>query len=125
MIVGSFVGAVIGLVLGTLVNGILVWIVGRLGIGMKVDGLGSAFLAGFLIALGAVLAGILWTLTGGTPSTGLAGVVSNLIIATAVLLAIGRALPGVEVRGVWGALLAAIAIAVVGWLLALLLGALV
>lgn len=124
MVVGSLVGAVIGLVLGTLVNGVLVWIVGRLGIGMKVDGFRSAFIAGFLIALGGVLAGILWNITGGTPSTGLAGAISNLIIATAVLFGIGRALPGVEVKGWGGALVAAIAIAVVGWLITLLLGAL-
>jgi type VI protein secretion system component VasK len=60
--VGTLVGAGIGVVLGTLINSILIWIIGKLGLGMKVDGFGSALAAGFFIALGAAIAAILWGL---------------------------------------------------------------
>ena len=55
MEIGSIIGAIIGVALGTVVYGILIWIVGKLGLGLKVDGFPSALLAGLLVAMDALV----------------------------------------------------------------------
>lgn len=124
MLIGSLIGAIIGIVIGTFVNGILIWIVAKLRLGMEVDRLSAAFLAGFLVAVGGALAGVLWNLIGSTPDSGLSGAISHLIVATAVLRAAGNAIPGLRVKGWGGALVAALAIGAVAWLISLAVSAL-
>ncbi len=121
MEIGVIVGAIIGIALGTVINGILIFIVGKLKLGMEVSSFGSALLAGLLVAIGAAIASLIWAATGQTPTTGLAGAVINLIVAAAILKAIGNALKGVTVNGWSGALVAAVAIAVISWLISLVL----
>jgi uncharacterized membrane protein YvlD (DUF360 family) len=123
MVVGSLVGAVIGIALGTLVNGILIWTIGKLRLGMEVEKVSAAFLAGLIVAAGGVFAGWLYTLFGSAPTGGLAGAIIRLIVAAGVLRAIGEALPGLRVKGWGGAFVAALAIAALGWLLSLVVGA--
>lgn len=55
----------------------------------------------------------------------LLGAIVNLIIAALVLMLAGNFVSGLRVKGFLGALIAAIAIGLVGWLLAWLVGLLV
>ena len=47
----EIVGLLIGVVLGALISGFVIWIVGKLGLGLEVDGFGSAFVAAIVIAI--------------------------------------------------------------------------
>jgi hypothetical protein len=51
MLVGSLIGAIIGIVISTVISGFLIWLVGKLGLGIEVSGFGPAFMTGFVIAL--------------------------------------------------------------------------
>lgn len=118
---GLIVGAIIGVVLATFMNAILIFIVGKLKLGMEVAGFGAALLAGLLVAVGSAIAALLWSLIGQAPAGGMAGALINLIVAAAILLAIGNALKGVTVKGWTGALVAAVAIAALSWLIGTML----
>jgi len=97
------------------VSAIVILIVGKMNLGLTVKSFGSAIMAAIVIALVAGL--IVWglgifgiTLTGGW----LAAIV-NLIVAALVLMIADKFLPGTEVHGFMGAIIAALAIGVVGW----------
>lgn len=97
------------------VSAIVILIVGKLNLGLTVKSFGSAILAAIVIALVAAL--VVWglglfgiTLTGGW----LAAIV-NLIVAALVLMVADKFLSGMEVHGFMGAIIAALAIGVVGW----------
>jgi putative membrane protein len=112
----------IALALIGLFSGFAIWIVSKLKLGLHVDGFGSAFVAGMVIA---VVAGILTWLLGiaGIPdSAGLIGGAVHLIISIIVLMISARLLPGLKVAGFTGALVASIAIGAFYWLGGLLLG---
>jgi hypothetical protein len=55
---------------------------------------------------------------------GLLGLIVYLVVAAVVLMISDKFVPGMKVNGFGGAIIAAIAIAVVSWLFGLLLGAL-
>jgi putative membrane protein len=119
----TIVGAVVGLLLGALLSGLAIWVVGKLGLGLDVSGFGPAFLTALVIA---VISGALtWLLNalGVTIGSGIVGAIIHLIIAAIVLMVGSSIVPGVRVRGFGGALIAAAAIAVVIWLVALVVGA--
>jgi putative membrane protein len=119
----SILGAIVGILIGALVTGLIIWIVGKLGLGLEVSGFGPAYIAAIVIAV--VSGVIMWLLglLGIQVGGGWLGAIVNLIIAAVVLLISGRIVPGLRVKGFGGALIAAIAIGVVGWLISLLLGA--
>lgn len=111
------IGVLIGIVLAGLVSGVIIWIVGRLGLGLVVSGFAPALLAAFVIA---ILSGaITWLLTtsGLNIDGGFVGGIIHLLIAALVLLLSSRIVPGMMVQGPVGALIAALAIGVVGWLI--------
>jgi uncharacterized membrane protein YvlD (DUF360 family) len=117
MAIGLIIGAIIGIAIGTVIYGILLWIVGKLGLGLKVDSFLSALLAGLLVAIvGAFAVWISSALNLQVPE-GLAGAIIQLVFTAGVLRAVGNSLQGVEVDGWKGAFLAAVAIAVIGWLI--------
>jgi putative membrane protein len=119
----NILGIIVGILIGALVTGLIIWIVGKLGLGLEVDGFGPAYIAAIVIA---VVSGIiLWLLglLGITISSGLVGAIVHLIIAAVVLMISGRIVRGLRVKGFGGALVGAIAIGAVGWLITLLLGA--
>ena len=117
MAIGFIIGLIIGIAIGTVIYGILLWIVGKLGLGLKVDSFPSALLAGLLVAVvGAIAVWIGSALNLQAPQ-GLTGAVVQLVFTAAVLRAVGNSLKGVEVDGWKGAFLAAVAIAVIGWLI--------
>ncbi len=120
MEIGAWIGAVIGVVIGALISGAVLWIVGKLRLGLTVESFGSAVLAGLLIGL---LTSIAVALIG--DPGGWIGAVINLVIAAIVILFAGKALKGLSVDGFAGALLAALAIAAIYWLLNLVAAGLV
>ena len=120
----NIVGLIISILIGALVSGFIIWIVGKLGLGLEVSGFGAAFIAAIVIAV--VSGVIMWLLglLGIQVGGGWLGAIVSLIIAAVVLLISGSIVPGLKVKGFGGALVAAITIGVVQWLIGLLLGAL-
>ncbi len=114
----SIVGLLIGVVIGALISGFVIWIVGKLGLGLEVDGFGSAFIAAIVIAVVGAAVNWLLTVLGISFGGNWLGAVLQLIIAAVVLLISDRFLKGLRVAGFVGALVAAIAIGAVYWLIA-------
>ncbi len=105
-----------------LISGFVIWIVGKLRLGLEVDGFGSAFIAGIVIAFVAGIITFILGIAGIMDGGGLIGGVVHLIISAIVLMISDRFLSGLKVAGFVGALLASIAIGAVYWLGGLLLG---
>lgn len=108
-------GTLLNIAVYLVVSAIVILIVGKLNLGLTVKSFGSAIMAALVIALvaGVVVWGLGFfgiTLTGGW----LAAIV-NLIVAALVLMIADKFLPGMEVHGFMGAIIAALAIGVVGW----------
>ena len=112
----------LGLIFTLVVAAVVLLIVDKLNLGLSVDGFGSAIIAAAVIAV--VSAAVVWLLglLGITIGGGLIGAIVTLIIAAVVLLISDRFLPGMKVDGFIGAIVAAIAIAVVTWLVYWVLG---
>jgi putative membrane protein len=118
----GILAVILGIVLVALVAGFVIWIVGKLGLGIEVSGFGAAFIAAIIIAIVGGLITWLLSLLNITIAGGWLGAIINLIIAAIVLLISGSFVPGLKVKGFGGALVAAIAIGVVSWLLNWLIG---
>lgn len=125
MLIGSLIGAIIGIIISTVVSGLLIWLVGKLGLGIEIDGFGPAFLTGFVIALLWLFANFVWNLLGYTPEGGLAGALTHLILTAGFLYGIRNSISGLRVKGFSGAVIAAVAIAIITWLASLLLAGVV
>ena len=111
------VDLLLGLILGIIAYAIVIWIVGKLGLGMEVSGFGGAIVAA--IAIGIVTAVIMFfvNLFGLTPGGGFLGAIVSLVIAAIILMIADRFVSGLRVKGFGGAIIAAIAIAVVTWII--------
>jgi putative membrane protein len=120
----SILGALIGILIAAAIGGLIIWIVGKLGLGLEVDGFVPAFIAAIIIAVVANLINWLLGVLGITIGGGFLGAIVHLVIAAVVLIIAGNIVPGMRVKGFVGALVAAIAIGVVGWLIGLVVGAL-
>jgi putative membrane protein len=120
----SILGALVGILIAAVFGGLVIWIVAKLGLGIEVDGFVPAFIAAIVIAVVAGLITWLLGLVGITIGGGILGAVVHLIIAAVVLMISGNIVPGLRVKGFVGALIAAIAMGVVGWLISLIVGAL-
>lgn len=110
-------GLLISWVFWLLVSALVIWIVGRLNLGLTVKSYSAAIIAALVISI--VAAVVFWFLglfgfTGG--GSGFWGALINLIVAAVVLLLADRFVPGMEVKGFTGAIVAAIAIGVVDWI---------
>jgi putative membrane protein len=115
-------GAILNFVVWLVVAALVIWIVSRLKLGLTVSGFGAAIIAALVISV--VTAVIVWLLglLGITAGAGILGAILGLIIAAVVLLLADRFVPGMQVKGFTGAIIAAIAIAVVSWIVLWLLG---
>jgi putative membrane protein len=98
------------------ISGFVIWIVGKLGIGLEVRGFGSAFIAAIVIAAVAGIFTLLLAVAGVQDGDGLIGGIAHLIIAAVILMISARFLPGLKVSGFGGVLLAAAAIGAFYWL---------
>jgi putative membrane protein len=110
------------LIIALVVAAVVILIVGRLNLGLSVSGFGAAIIAAIVIAV--VSAVVLWLLgaLGITLGGGILGTIVLLLVAGAVLNFSGRFVPGMSVQGCTGGAIAAIAMAVVYWLLVWVLG---
>ena len=98
------------------VSAVIIFIVGKLNMGLSVAGFGSAIMAAAVIAIVAGVVGWLLSLFGISLAGGFWAALINLVIAAVVLMISDKFLPGMKVNGFGGAIIAAIAIGVVGWL---------
>ena len=119
----SFITVLLGLVLGFLLAALIIYAVGRLGLGLEVDSFGSAIIAALVIAVVTWL--IVWLLSifgihlGGT---GLWAAIISLVVSAIVLMVSDKFVSGMRVKGFTGALIAAAAIAVGHYLVTWVLG---
>jgi putative membrane protein len=113
----EILGLIIGIVFAALISGVVIWIVGKLGLGLEVSGFGAAFIAAIVIAVVSGLITWLLGLLGITIGSGVLGAIVHLVIAAIVLMIAGNFVSGLKVKGFTGALIAAVAIAVVAWLI--------
>lgn len=121
----NIIGLIIGILLGTLVSGFVIWIVGKLRLGLEVNGFGAAFVAAIIIAVVSNIVTWLLGVLGISIGTGILAAIINLVIAAIVLMISGSLVRGLRVKGFGGALVAAVAIGLVGWLVALLVNGIV
>lgn len=112
-------GLAIGVGISAVMSGILIWVVGLFGLGLEVDGLLPAFIAGFAIALvGGVITWLLMRFDLRV-SNGFVRFVINALLGAVVLLLCAQILPGLTVNGFLGALVASVAVGIIAWLLSL------
>lgn len=117
----AIVSLIISVVLLGLVGGLVIWIVGMLGLGLQVDGYGSAFTAAIVIAIVGAIVQWLVSLIGAVPG-GWWGAIINLVVAAIVLMISGSFLRGLRVAGFLGGIVGAIAIGLVSALLSWVVG---
>ena len=115
-------GTLLSIVISIVLYALVIYIVGRLGLGLTVANFTSALIAGAVIAIVAWLVWWLLGLIGIDQSAGFWGALISLVVAAVILLVADRFVAGLKVNGFVGALIAAIAIAVVAWLIGWLLG---
>lgn len=112
----------LSIVIGLLLYALVIYIVGRLNMGLTVANFTSALIAGAVIAIVAWLVWWLLGLIGIGGGSGIIAAIVNLVVAAVILLIADRFVPGLKVNGFVGALIAAVLIAVVAWLIGWLLG---
>lgn len=113
----SIIGLIIGILIGALFTGLIIWVVGKLGLGLEVSGFGPAYIAAIVIAIISGVVNWLLGVLGITIGGDFFGAIIQLVVAAIVLLLAGRFVKGLVVKGFAGALVAALAIAAVGWLI--------
>ena len=116
----DFVALLIGSLISAVIAGLVIWIVAKLNLGLEVESFVWAMIAGVFI-------GVVTNLIMGfmTDFGGWAGALLHLVISAGVILGSGSFLKGLKVNGFVGALIAALAIAVINYIATLLLGGLV
>src|SRR5215213_5900674 len=112
---------ILSFIIAVIVAAVVLMIVSRLNLGLSVANFTSALIAAVVIALVAAVVNWLLGALGIGFGGGLLGLIINLIVAAIVLMISDRFVAGMTVSGFGGALVAAIAIAVVNWLVTLLL----
>jgi uncharacterized membrane protein YvlD (DUF360 family) len=119
----GILSVVLSIVIAALISGLIIWIVGKLGLGLEVSGFRAAFIAAIVIAvISGLISWLLGTL-GLNISGGLLGALTHLVVAAFVLILSTAFVPGLKVKGVLGAMVAAIAIGAMSWAVSALLSA--
>ena len=121
----TFVGLLIGFLIALVLAAVIIFIVGKLGLGLEVDSFGSAVIAALVIAVITWL--IMWLLSLLHLSIGVSilGAIVGLIVSAIILMISDKFVSGMRVKGFTGALIAALAIGVGHWLIGLLLNGMV
>jgi putative membrane protein len=114
-------GTLISIVVYWVVAALVIFLVGKMNLGLGVKSFGSALIAALVIALVSGVIGWLLSFLGLSFGTGLLAALVNLLVAAVVLMISDKFLGGMEVHGFMGAIVAALAIGVVGWLVTWLL----
>ncbi len=108
----ALVGLIVGIVISGLFSGLIIWIVSKLNLGLHVESFGWAIIAGLLIG---IITNLVMQVVPATNQ--ILSIIINLVISAAVILGCGSFLKGMTVKGFGGALIAAVAIAVVSFLI--------
>ena len=116
-ILADIIALSIVLVIASPIYALIIWLVGKLRLGLEVKGIGAAFLAALVIVFLNSLVTLLLGAIGITLEGDLLAFIIQLIIAALILMIADRIVKGFYVKGYKGALLAALAIAAVGWLI--------
>ena len=105
-----------------IVSALVIFIVGKMNLGLSVSGFGAAIIAALVISV--VAAVIYWILGlfGLGNMSGLFGAIISILIAAVILKFSDRFVGGMKVNGWGGAIIAALAIGVVSWLVLWVLG---
>ena len=117
---GTIMGAVAGLLIAGILNAIVIWIIGKLGLGIEVNNFGTALAASFLSAAIWFLIDYLHILDA-SAAGGWMLHLARIIVSALVLLFIGSVLKGMVTKGFIGAIIAGFAMSVVYWLINYLL----
>jgi putative membrane protein len=116
--VRTMLGAIVTIVVYLVAAALVLLVVSRLNLGLTVENFSSAIIAALIIAVvTGVLAWLLGALGITLGGTGLIAAIFGIIFSAIVLLVSDKFLPGMKVAGFGGAIIAAIAIGVVGWVL--------
>jgi putative membrane protein len=115
-------GVILSAILVVIVAAVVIMIVSRFNLGLSVTGFGAAIIAAIVIAVVGAAINWLLSLLGITIGGGLLGALVYLLVAAVVLMISDKFVPGMKVNGFGGAIIAAIAIGVVSWLVAWFLG---
>jgi putative membrane protein len=116
-LLADLIALLIILVIASPIYALIIWLVGKLRLGLEVSGFGAAFLAALVIVLLNSLVILLLGAIGIILEGDLLAVILQLVIAALFLMIADRIVKGLYVKGYKGALLAAAAIAAVGWLI--------
>jgi len=118
--------AILTFIFALLISAVVIWIVGRMNLGMEVDGFMSAVWAALVIAIVSIVIIFLFNLIPFVKNLdqmhGLIGALIVLIVSAVVLMVSDKFLSGMKVNGFSGAIIAAIAIGVIQWLLSWVVG---
>lgn len=116
-------GPIISIIVYLIAAAIVLLVVSRLNLGLSVAGFVPAIIAAAVIAIVAGIVawglGLIGITLGGA---GILAAILAIIVAAIVLILSDKVVPGLKVNGFSGAIIAAIAIGVVGWILNWLLG---
>jgi len=115
-------GVILNTIIALLISALVIWIVSKLNLGLTVRGFGAAIIAAIVIAVVAAIVFWLLGLLNITIAGGLIGWIIMLIIAAVILMFSDKFVPGMEVKGFKGAIIAAIGIGVVSWIISWILG---
>ena len=113
---------IVSFLIGILLYALAIWVVGKFGLGLKVSGFGPAIVAALVISVLSWLVVWLLGVLGLSIGGGFLGAIIHLIIAALVLMFAGNMVKGLRVKGFVPALIGAIAIAVVSWLIDWVIG---
>jgi len=110
----------ISFVVALIISAIVILIVSKLGLGLQATGFVGAFVAALVIAV--VTAIVMWVLDalGITFGSGIVGAILMILVSAGVLMFSDKFAPGIKVNGWTGAIVAAIAIGVLNWLISLI-----
>lgn len=122
----DLVNLLVGPILALIIAAVVLMIVSRFKLGLTVDGFGSAIIAAIVIAIiGAIvnwILGLFGINLNNAMASSLLDAIVYILVAAAVLLLASRWLKGLQVAGYSGALIAAIAIGVVYWIIDWIIG---
>lgn len=112
-----------GGIIGMLIAALVIFVVGKLNLGMSVDGFVPAIIAALVIAfVSGIVSWLLVDLLKLGGGSGLWGGLVSLVVSAVVLMISDRFVPGMKVKGFVGAIVAAVAIGLMNWLVGGLLG---
>ena len=114
--------SILAIILMIIFATVIILIVSKLGLGLHVDGISSAIVVAFIIAITDALITLLLNLFDASLGAGLLGVLTFLIVDAIILMVSGEYIKGMKVNGFGGAVVAALAIAVVAEIVNLLIG---